>query len=216
MGSKQWKHKKKGGKVEIKTVFFDLGGVLVNFSHEKMCANLAQFCQLELSAVRRAVFEDPISEQYEKGVIDSHALHRYFCSLTGSALDFYGLMEAISQIFSPKNETITLLEQLKKQKVSLFLLSNTCEAHFWHIQKQFSFLELFDGVVLSYEVKARKPEKKIYEIALAMANTAAENSFYTDDILEYVKTASEIGIHSHHFQGAEGLSKALKDVGLAV
>ncbi len=194
----------------MRTVFFDLGGVLVNFSHEKMCQNIAHFCGLNLDLVKAHLFEKNLGEDYERGQIDSHTIHQHFMQLTKRPLDFDGLLEAASSIFSPKEEMLPILEELKKQEISLFLLSNTCEAHFWYVQKHYPFLKLFDGFVLSYEVKARKPEEAIYDAALEMSGAHKSQCFYVDDIAEYVAAAKSYGIDSHHFEGAEKLTAALE------
>lgn len=195
----------------IKTIFFDLGGVLINFSHEKMCENIAQCCQIDNDLVRAHLFKKGLGEQYERGEIDSHTIHKHFCQLSGIALDFAELMEAAASIFSPKKEMPPILENLKKQNISLFLLSNTCDAHFRYVKKHYKFLELFDGYILSYEAASRKPEKTIYETALQISRTPVEECFYTDDVPEYVDAALSYGIDSHLFEHSDGLVRALGD-----
>jgi len=196
--------------MSIKTIFFDLGGVLINFSHEKMCQNIAEICDLDLDLVKAHLFEKKLSEKYERGAIDSETLHKHFCQLSKKPLEFEGLMQATSSIFSLKEEMPPILEALKKQNIALILLSNTCEAHFSQVDKQFPFLKLFDGFILSYEVKARKPEKTIYEAALEMSQMEADQCFYVDDVLEYVEAARDFGIDSHHFEGAPNLISSLE------
>ena len=198
----------------IKTLFFDLGGVLINFSHEKMCRNIAQYCGLDPEIVRTHLFEKKLAEDYERGRIDSKTLYQLFRSLSGKALVFEELMHAASDIFSLKNETPELLEACKRQNLSLFLLSNTCEPHFFHAQKQFDFLKLFDGFILSYEVGARKPEKKIYDEALRRAQSPSEECFYVDDVSEYVEAAKGFGIDSHLFKEADDLTLVLEKRGV--
>lgn len=200
--------------MSIKTIFFDLGGVLIDFSHEKMCQNIAKYCQLSPELVQAHIFEKDIGERYERGTIDSQTIHSHFCQLSGLPLDFDQLMAAISDIFTPKLEMPPILEDLKKQNYSLFLLSNTCEAHFLHAKKSFDFLKLFDGYILSYENDVRKPEKAIFDIALQRSQTAREECFYTDDVSEYVHAAESYGIDSHLFENAEGLLVALENRGI--
>ncbi len=199
--------------MNIKTIFFDLGGVLINFSHEKMCRNIAEFCGLDLGLVKTHLFEKGLSERYEKGDIDSNTLHQHFCNLSGQSLSLPGLMDATSQIFSQKAEMPPILERCKQQGIQLILLSNTCEPHFLQARKQFPFLSLFDGFILSYEVGARKPEKKIYDAALELANCPKEQCLYTDDVQEYVDAAIKFGIDSHLFKESVGLEEFLEKRG---
>lgn len=200
--------------MEIETIFFDLGGVLIDFSHEKMCKNLSSYCQIPLDEMKKFFFEEGMSDAYERGVISSEDLHEALSHRSPQPLNYEDLLDAAAQIFSPKPEMAALLEKLKAEGIRLILLSNTCEAHFWHAQRYFGFLDLFDGFALSYEVKARKPERAIYDAALNLGNTAVEKCFYTDDIPEYVTAAKAYGIDSHLFENFEKLSEALDKRGL--
>jgi len=194
----------------IKTIYFDLGGVLVNFSLDKMCENIGRFCGLDFDIVKAYIYDKGLGRQYEEGAIESKTIHAHFAELAKRPLDYEGLMHAASSIFSLKEETLPIVEKLKRQNFSLYILSNTCEAHFKRIQKDYPFLELFDGFVLSYEVKARKPDKAIFDAALEMGDTKPEESFYIDDIPEYVDAAREYGIRAHPFTGSESLVDALE------
>jgi len=198
----------------IDTLFFDLGGVLINFSHEKMCQNIADLCDLDCNLVKGHLFEKNLGEMYERGVIDSKTLYEYFCGLSNHSFSFDDLMMAASDIFQIKEEMPPLLESLKKQSFRLFLLSNTCQAHIDYVKKHFSFLDLFDGLVLSYEVAARKPEPEIFKAALEKAQTSAPQSFFIDDVESHVKAAEKCGIDSHHFVGKEELKLALAKRGI--
>lgn len=194
----------------IKTIYFDLGGVLLNFSLEKMCEDIGRFCGLSEDVVKAYIYGKGLGRQYEEGSIESKTIHAQFCGLAKRPLDFEGLMHAASSIFSLKEETVHIVEKLKKQNFSLYILSNTCEAHFKRIQKDYPFLELFDGFVLSYEVKARKPDKAIFDAALEMGEAKPEESFYIDDVPEYVDAARNYGIHAHPFTGSKSLVDALE------
>ena len=141
-----------GGIMTIETLFFDLGGVLIDFSHEKMCKNIAELCSLDLDLVKGHLFEKNLGEMYERGVIDSKTLYEHFCQLSSAAFSYEDLMHAAADIFQVKEEMPPLLESLKKQGFRLFLLSNTCHAHIEYAKKHFPFLGLFDGLVLSFEV----------------------------------------------------------------
>jgi len=143
-----------------KIIFFDLGNVLISFDHGKMCRQIAEATGSDLALVTELMqqYGDP----YERGMLSSQELHN---TVSGDLLQpcrYESFISALSTIFTPNPETIKIALELKKQGHSLFLLSNTCEAHFSYVRSQFDFLKAFDGFVLSYEVKARKPEKQIF------------------------------------------------------
>ena len=119
-------------------------------------------------------------------------------------------MHAVSDIFAPNPPVIAIAHELKEKGHRLFLLSNTCEAHFSFILRSFPFIGIFDGHVLSYEVRARKPEKKIYEKALDIAGCQnGRECFYTDDILPYIESARSMEIDAEQYTTPEQLTQHL-------
>lgn len=186
-----------------KTVFIDLGNVILFFSHEKMCAQIADFCHIDIKDVKKALFVEGWGERYERGIVDSRGIHTHFSEITKKKLSFSGLMRAASDIFEPNVAITEIIKQLKSNQVHLVLLSNTCEAHFDFAFTHFPILHLFDSYVLSYEIGARKPEAKIFEKALIVANCPKEACFFTDDVSEHVEAARRLGIDAEVYSAID-------------
>lgn len=195
-----------------KTIFFDLGNVLIFFDHQKMCRQVAELCGLEVERVQDLLLEH--GDAYERGAINNTKVHEELCRFSGKYVPFEALMHALSDIFEPNPPVIALAHALKEKGHRLFLLSNTCEAHFAHALNQFPFLKSFDGFVLSYEVGARKPEKEIYEKALQIAGCEDRECFYTDDVLPYVASARTINIDAEQYTTPQALKEHLNARGI--
>ena len=195
-----------------KTVFFDLGNVILFFDHQKMFRQIAEFCQVDLKWLSEKVLE--YFAPFERGEITSRQVHHFLCEASGKKLDYRGLQLAMSDIFQPNEPMVNLIKTLKNKQVPLFLLSNTCDAHFDYAYTHYPILHLFDGYVLSYEIGARKPEKKIFEKALAIAGCRAEDSFYTDDVPEYIEAAKALNIDAELFTHYNRLAEQLTARGL--
>ncbi len=181
-----------------RTIFFDLGNVLIFFSHQKMIQQVAEYSGLDVEQVTDLMvgYLDP----YERGNLDSQTVYREVCNLSKKNLNFEGLMHALGDIFEPNLPVISIAQELKKNGHRLFLLSNTCDVHFSFAYSQFPFLKEFDGYILSYQVGARKPEKKIYEKALEIAGCLKEDCFYTDDVLAYIESARSLEIDAEQYK----------------
>ncbi|MBS0620457.1 MAG: HAD family phosphatase [Verrucomicrobia bacterium] len=190
-----------------RTIFFDLGNVLLFFDHGKMYKQVADYTGLPLAQVQEFLFQ--FLDPYERGLVSSHEIQKLLSDQTGKELDLDRFKWAASDIFVPNTETIAIAERLKEKGHRLFLLSNTCDAHFAHAKKQFDFFTLFDGFVLSYEVGLRKPEKQIYEKALEIAGCQKESCFYTDDIVPYIEAARAFGIDAEPYTTPVLLSEQL-------
>lgn len=193
------------------TVFFDLGNVLLFFDHYKMKQQVANCCRLSLKETS-FLFQKHL-DAYERGAISTQTLYSDLLK-GGKTISFTDFTHALSNIFQPNFAVITLLEKLKARGIKLFILSNTCEAHFNFAKEHFSFLKLFDGFILSYEVGARKPERKIYQKALEVGNCSTQECFYIDDIPEFVKAALSFDIDSEIYLDPETLRQHLIQRGL--
>lgn len=195
-----------------RTIFFDLGNVLLYFDHQKMCHQVANYTGLNIDLVQTIMHK--YGDSYERGDVNSQMMYDEVCQIAQKKLHFETLMHAVSDIFDPNEEVISIALKLKDKGHPLFLLSNTCEAHFSHATKQFPFIKQFDGYVLSYEARARKPEKKIYEKALEIAECQNNECFYTDDIFSYIESARSMQIDAEQYTTPQDLTQHLHARGM--
>ena len=172
-----------------------------------MCRQIADYTALELECVQQMMHK--YGDLYERGSLTTQEIYDNLCQMSQKKLNFNTVTQAISDIFKPNDPVIAIAHQVKEKGHRLFLLSNTCEAHFTFAISQFPFLKKFDGYVLSYEVGARKPEKKIYEKALEIAGCQNKECFYTDDILSYIETARLLEIDAEQYTNPEELTQHL-------
>jgi len=71
-------------------------------------------------------------------------------------------------------------------------------------------VEILGGnVLVSAALGVRKPDARIFEIAIDRYGASAENTFFVDDVLENVTGASALGIHAHHYTTVERLDEAM-------
>jgi putative hydrolase of the HAD superfamily len=106
-----------------------------------------------------------------------------------------------------------MLEGLTK-RYRLVLLSNTNAIHFEMVRANYPLLRHFDDLVLSYEVKAMKPDRRIFEIAVERAACRPEECFYTDDIPAFIEGARQLGIDAVRFESAEQLQREMRARGI--
>lgn len=193
----------------IKTVTFDLGNVIVFFSFPKMVAQLSFCTGLTPEQIHHLLIEKNLRELYESGQINSEQLYQSFKQVASKPFSREALFYAASDIFVPNTQIFPILESLKKKGTRLLLLSNTSEAHFHFLSPRLPILNLFDDKILSYQVKASKPDPKIFQAALAKTQCKPSECFYTDDIPEYVAAAKTHGIDAELFTDVSQLKKHL-------
>lgn len=75
-----------------------------------------------------------------------------------------------------------------------------------------TFAELFVGVVISGEVKLRKPTREIYELGAASIGLRPEQCVFVDDLPRNLKPARELGMAVVHHTSVDSTIKQLSDL----
>ena len=166
----------------IKACLFDMGNVLVYFSHQKMCQNVAAACNIPEADATHLLLESGLQWQLERGEITEAEFHAGFEKSVGRSVNFEALKHAAADIFWLNDSIVPLIDELKQRGIRLVLLSNTSITHLRFIQANFDILNRFDALTTSCQVGALKPDGAIYRDALDKAMCSPEHCFYTDDI----------------------------------
>lgn len=198
----------------IRSLIFDLGRVLVPFDFRRGYEAMSRRCGLPPEEVRARLSSDGLVREFESGAMDAAGFHRRVQQLLGTGVDFHEFREIWFSIFLP--ETLISDEFIAKLHANfrLVLLSNTNPLHFEMIRERYPILRHFDAFTLSYEVRAMKPEQRIYAAAVEAARCSPAECFFTDDIPEYVEAARRFGIDAVVFEGQPALERELRARGL--
>jgi putative hydrolase of the HAD superfamily len=199
--------------VAYKAVIFDLGRVLVHFDFKRGYRALEGLCPHQAADIPKLLAGTGLVERFETGLVEPRAFVAEMCGALDLKIDYDQFCDIWSSIFMHTLVPESLLEGLKV-RYRLLLLSNTNAIHFDMISRTYPMLRHFDDLILSYEVKAMKPNPAIYRAAIERAGCKAEECFYTDDIAEYVAGAKAMGIDAVQFQGAELLVEEMKARGI--
>ena len=198
----------------IRCVLFDVGNVLLFFSHDRMCRQLATVLDCDSEAVRERLFGSGLAEEYDCGRISTDAVLANLAQLAEGSFDAEAARMAAAEIFEPNLEILPVVEGLGTKGIRLVLLSNTCEVHSHYYLQTFDVFALFDGRVLSHEVGLRKPESAIFRAALEEAGCAPGECFFVDDLEQHVVAAREYGIDAVVFEGVPQLQAELARRGI--
>ena len=198
----------------IDTFLFDMGNVLVYFSHPLMCEQIAKVCGGTTDEVRQLLFDQQWQLELERGELSEAAFHQRLEAHFQRPIDFPQLIWAASDIFTLNTSIVPVLHALKRQSKRLVLLSNTSQSHIEFVQKQYDVLSLFDDLVLSYEVGAMKPQPEIFQAALTKIQCPPERCFYTDDIAPYIEAARQFALQAEVFTTTDSLIQQLASRGI--
>lgn len=200
----------------IRTLLLDLGNVLVNFSHERMCRQIAALVDAHPAAVHAAIFDRGLLPPLERGEIDPAEFERRLGAELGVKFPPGELSHAASNIFEINTSLRTLLDQLRHQGYRLVALSNTSVTHYDWLRARSDVFAPLHELVLSFQVGAIKPERTIYEQALKVIHCDPDECFYTDDVPAFVEAGRRHGLQAEVFTDVAAFRQHLRDRGVTI
>ena len=204
------------GMAKIRTVVFDIGGVLIDWnprhlfrkvfdSGEEMEWFLANVCTYEWNVQQDGgkLFSVATAELQEK-----------FPEYRDKIALYYGRWEEM--LNGEISGTVEIFRRLKSAGMPLYALSNWSHEAFPVAYNRYDFMKLFDGLVVSGYEKLLKPDHAIYRVLMKRYNVNPAESVYIDDNKPNADAAAELGFNAIHFTSPEQLRIELKALGLNV
>lgn len=193
----------------VRAVYFDIGGVLLRTEDPLPRREWEQRLSLEPGGLAKLVFENPAARRSTiGGATESEVWQEVGRSLnlTPQQLD-----ELREDFFAGDRWDIDLMALIRglRPGIRTGVISNT-----WlgarDVMAQWITPATFDTVVFSAEEKCRKPEEKIYRIALGRLGLAPEEAMFFDDFPENIEAARRIGIQAYVFPGSQSTIEMLR------
>lgn len=195
-----------------KILFFDIGGVLLTngWGHDSRIKAAKKFDldYDELNTLHSYIFNvfeigNITLDQYLDVVVFNHT--REF-----TREDFKEFM------FSCSKELTGLLQFLKEWKKEagfrIISINNEGKELNDYRVKKFKLHDCFDAFVSSCDVKMRKPDPGIFQLALGIAQAHPSQCYYFDDRIFQVETARKMGMHAFHHTNYEETRAVLEKI----
>ena len=201
----------------IRLFVFDLGNVILPFEHRQIAVKLHKVSRIpdrfSPDDLFRFLFDRDkgFVNPYEEGLMSSQDFFAKLRERYKLELEFKEFKDIWNDIFEEDPEVNAIIKYLKNKGFPIFLLSNTNELHFSYIKERYAIVHSLDEWILSYEVGARKPKKKIYDAVFEKTDIARDETFYIDDKEPYVEAAKSFGLQGMHFKNAKDLWELVKE-----
>lgn len=178
----------------IKAVLFDLGKVLLDFDKNIIVERFREKSGLTDHDIAIALDIYRVAD-LERGITPARGFYQQVVTALNLNISYDEFAVLWSDIFTEIPEMIDFARKIKT-KYQIYIASNTDPIHFPFVFIKYKWMKEFTGFALSYELKARKPEKEFFERALAKFNFQATECAYMDDIEENVASARAVGINA--------------------
>jgi putative hydrolase of the HAD superfamily len=197
---------------QIRALFWDIGGVLLTNAWDHDERNMA---------VRQFNLDKPQFEARHKEVVSSFEEGRttldeylertvFYESRTFTKVAFQEFMFGLSE---PKPEVLEIAQGLSRKYFTGTINNESRELNQYRIQ-QFGLANYFSVFVSSCFVGIRKPQERIYRLALDLTQRTAQECCFIDDRPVNVEAAGEAGMRSVLMQDPDQLKKDLQGLGV--
>jgi 2-haloacid dehalogenase len=193
----------------IKTIVFDLGGVLIDWNPRYLYRKLIDD-ENDIDSFLSEVCNPEWNVKQDAG--------RSLAEATAERIALYPEKKSLIESFYDRwqdmlggeiGETVEILRELKNKGESLYALTNWSGETFPIAEERFDFLQWFDGTLVSGVEKMAKPDPAIFHLLLNRYELKAQDCLFIDDSKTNTEAAARIGFETHHFESAAGLRQKL-------
>lgn len=180
-------------------IILDMGNVILEWNKDKILRGVVK-TEKDYMILDKAIFQSGLWERLDLGTLTREELVLKVVSLIGSIYQ-----EKVQEVvwnwpsyIEIYTEVFPLLVGLKEKGHRIFVLSNTSPVFYELLEEQFSPLnEILDGFVLSCDIKAIKPDPKMFEEILHKYQLDPANCIFLDDVKDNTKMAESLGIKAY-------------------
>lgn len=185
----------------VKTVIFDLGGVIITLNQDEA---VRRFVGLGLADARQQL--DPYTQSgifgdVEEGKIDAETFRAELSNMVCRELTFDECKHAwLGYKADLPKRNLDVLRKLRSEGYRLILLSNTNPFMMsWGLSADFdgeghSLKDYFDALYLSYEQRMMKPSVDLFRHVIAAENLNPAETLLVDDGERNVEAAARLGL----------------------
>jgi 2-haloacid dehalogenase len=199
----------------IKTVIFDLGGVLIDWNPDYLYKTIFD-SEEEMKWFYDHICTPDWNEEQDAGrdlKEGTEILVKKFPEHEHNIRAYYSRWEEM--LNGPIHDTVEIFKELKASNFyQILALTNWSHQTFPIALERFDFLHWFDGKVVSGEEKTRKPFLDIYEMVINRYNVDPASAVYIDDNARNLVPARELGMAAIHFKNPAQLREELKTLGV--
>ena len=183
-------------------IILDMGNVLLEWNKDKILRGVVK-TEKDYMILDKAIFQSGLWERLDLGTLTREELVLKVISMIGSIYQ-----EKVQEVvwnwpsyIEIYTEVFPLLVRLKEKGHRIFVLSNTSPVFYELLEEQLSPLnEILDGFVLSCDIKAIKPDPKMFEEILHKYQLDPVNCIFLDDVKDNTKMAESLGIKAYQIK----------------
>lgn len=207
-----------GNDHDVKAVIFDFGGVITETSggpiiYRGIAERIGETYEHTRHVIR------PILKSYEAGSGSLDVFFQTLAKALKNIINWKELRKVYIESYKRRSrineEVMDIARELKENGYMISIFSNVISP-IGEFNKQRGAYEIFDPVILSYEIGVGKPRRRAYEIMLKRVGLPASMCVFVDDHEENLDPARELGMNTIFMKNAEQLRGELREYGVKI
>lgn len=188
----------------IKTIIFDLGGVIITIDNEEPKSRFRQLGVENIEEILNPYRQSGIFGDLEEGKISEEDYRQELGKIVGRQLTYEEVQHCwLGYMKEVPAYKLAALKELRDKGYRVIMLSNTNPYIMdWAESKDFPgngqpLSSYFDAQYRSYELKLMKPDETFYRTVLSREKLLPSEALFVDDGPRNVAVASELGIKTY-------------------
>ncbi len=202
---------------EIRTLLFDLGGVIIDFNFERAFRYWAARSSCDPAELGRRFSLDEPYEQHERGELSASS---YFSALRRSlnvSLSDDELIAGWNDVYLGVLPEMLPMLSAASRHFPLYAFTNSNPTHQSEWSVRFADeLSIFNNIFVSSELGLRKPDPEAFSEVASQTGFRISEFLFFDDSPENVEGARCAGMHAVLVQSSSDVRDALLQLGLKI
>lgn len=194
---------------------FDLGNVVIKLAYERVLAAICAQAETTRDELVRLLDSPGGYRDLERGLISFKEFHAFLESRVRYRASLSAFRNVWADFFEGPVPGIEEVLERARAQYRVAFLSNSNEVHAEVIPSKYAPLfHRDDRFVFSHRYRCAKPDPEIFRRTLEILGTSASQVIYTDDLLENIAAARQLGMTAFQFESAGKLLRTLESEGL--
>lgn len=203
----------------VKTIIFDLGGIIVNLDKEKSINSFKRLGLEELAKYLDNCNQQGPFEKIELGAISVEEFCTEVREMTKTTVSDKEICGAFTDfLIDVPRERLEMVKVLKEKGYRTFVLSNNNGVIYPVLcdmieESTGSPIEsFFERIYISCEMKKAKPSRDIFEELLSDSGIEASEALFIDDGAHNIETAKELGFKTLKVESNESFIPRINEL----
>ena len=184
-------------------LIFDIGNVLVRYQPLEYLSRLFQDSSL-IEKMYETIFKSKEWLLMDQGLLTFDEATDIFCKIEPKYnAEICKTMKSVTTMFTPLENTIKLLPELKEMGYTLYYLSNIQVEIRDYLLKNHDYFKFFTGGIFSCDINHIKPSPEIFQALLKKYMLSPVDCVFFDDMQENISAAEKEGIKGILFTSAD-------------